>query len=111
MASHLATANLFLGIIALTTALEAIVFVGLCVFAVVVLRRAARAVERLDAQHITPALGKVNAILDDAKCVSSRIHDGTGHAESLARAAVNMVQTVFEKRSGGGASKLHDHVM
>ena len=110
MESQLTTTNLFLGIIALTNALEAIGFVGLCVFALVVLRRAAQRVEQLDAQHITPALGKVNAILDDAKCVSSRIHDGAGHVESVARAAVNMVQAIYDKRSAGGASK-PDHLM
>jgi hypothetical protein len=111
MESQMATANLFLGIIALTSALEALVFVGLCVFATIVLRRAARAARRLDAQQITPALGKVNAILDDARCVSSRLHDGAGRFETVVRAAVNMVRTVFENSPGAGASKRQDHVM
>jgi hypothetical protein len=98
MDPQLDTTNLFLGVLAFVSVLEAVVVVGLGVFAMVVFRRATRAVERLEAQQVTPALGKVNAILDDVKDVTGTVKEGAGRFEPVVRAAVSALWSIFERR-------------
>ena len=67
------------------------------------------AVKRLDAEQVTPALGKVNAILDDVKGVSGTVKDGAGRFDSVVRATAQAFYMWFDKF--GDASKRRDRVM
>jgi hypothetical protein len=98
MEPQLGTTNVFLGILAVMSVLEALVVVGLGIFAFAVFRRAMRAVERLEAQQVTPALGKVNAILDDVKDVTGTVKEGAGRFEPIVRAAVGALWSLLERR-------------
>lgn len=109
MDPQLGTTNLFLGIMALASVLEDLVVVGLGIFAYLVLRQARRAVERLEADQVGPALGKVNAILDDVKGVSGKVKDGAGRFDTLVRAAALVFQTLVNRRPESPTR--HDRVM
>jgi hypothetical protein len=65
--------------------------------------------KRLDAEQVTPALGKVNAILDDVKGVSGTVKDGAGRFDSVMRSAAAAMQFFFDKY--GHAPKRPDRVM
>lgn len=109
METQLATTNWLLGVMAIAAVLEALIVVALGVGALMAIHRASQAVKRLDADQVTPALGKVNAILDDMKGVSGTVKDGAGRFDAVVRAAAAAVLMLFEKRAG--ASKRRERVM
>lgn len=88
------TTNLLLGIIAAVSALEAILLVGLSVFAFVMLRRGVRAARRFEAQQVTPALGRLNAILEDAKDVAATVREETERIDPFVRATVSTMEAL-----------------
>jgi hypothetical protein len=109
MEAQLVTTNWLLGVMAVVAALEALIVVALGVFAFVAFRRATQTMKRLDAEQVTPALGKVNAILDDVKGVSGTVKDGAGRFDSVMRSAAAAMQFFFDKY--GHAPKRPDRVM
>jgi hypothetical protein len=109
MEAQLATTNWLLGVMAVAAALEALTVVALGVIGIVAVRSAMQTAKRIDAEQVTPALGKVNAILDDVKGVSGTVKDGAGRFDSIIRGAAAAFHSVFEKCSD--ASKRSDRVM
>jgi hypothetical protein len=73
MTVDLTTTNVLLGVIAAVSLLEAAAFLGFIVAAFLLYSRIARAIERIEEQHIAPAGARVNAILDDIKGVTSTV--------------------------------------
>jgi hypothetical protein len=70
MEGNLGTTNLFLGIMAVVSVLEALVVIALAVGGYLAYRRVMELVNGLEQRQIAPAMARVNAILDDAKVVS-----------------------------------------
>jgi len=75
MAGNLGTTNLFLGILAAVSVLEALVVIGIGVAAFMVYRRVMDLVSGLESRQIAPVMARVNAILDDVKQVSAKVKD------------------------------------
>jgi len=75
MAGNLGTTNLFLGILAAVSVLEALVVIGIGVAAFMVYRRVMDLVSGLESRQIAPVMARVNAILDDVKHVSAKVKD------------------------------------
>ncbi|MEO8258716.1 MAG: hypothetical protein ABI868_15310 [Acidobacteriota bacterium] len=75
MAGNLGTTNLLLGIMAAVSVLEALVVIGIGVAAFMVYRRVIALVNGLEVRQIAPAMGRVNAILDDVKEVSAKVKE------------------------------------
>jgi hypothetical protein len=73
MESQLGTTNLFLGIMAAVSVLQALVLIGAGIAGFMAYRKAMALVNSLEEQHVAPAMGRVNAILDDVKVVSSKV--------------------------------------
>lgn len=78
------SANAYLAIMAFTSALEALVIIGLGIALLVVYRRMTamyrevmRMIDTMDAKHVTPAMARVNAILDDVKEVTGEVRRDT----------------------------------
>jgi len=109
METQLATTNWLLGVMAIAAVLEALIVVALGVGALMAIHSASQAVKRLDAEQVTPALGKVNAILDDMKGFSGTVKEGAGRFDSVVRAAAAAVLMLFEKRAV--TSKRRERIM
>jgi len=75
MAGNLGTTNLFLGILAAVSVLEALVVIGVGVAAFMVYRRVMDLLNGLESRQIAPAMARVNAILDDVKQVSAKVKE------------------------------------
>jgi seryl-tRNA(Sec) selenium transferase len=78
------SANVYLAIMAFTSALEALVIIGVAIALFVMYRRMTamyrevmELVEHVDAKHVTPAMARVNAILDDVKDVTGTVRRDT----------------------------------
>jgi hypothetical protein len=109
METQLATTNWLLGVMAIAAALEALIVVAIGIAVVVAIRGVSQAIKRLDAEQVTPALGRVNAILDDVKGVSGTVKEGAGRFDAVARAAVAAFEMLFERHAA--ASKRQERVM
>jgi hypothetical protein len=68
----LGTTNTFLGIMAAVAVLEALVVIGLGVGGLIAYRRVMSLINDLEARHVAPLTGKVNAILDDVKGITAK---------------------------------------
>jgi tetrahydromethanopterin S-methyltransferase subunit F len=78
------SANAYLAIMAFTSALEALVIIGVGIALFVMYRRMTamyrevmHVIELVDAKHVTPAMARVNAILDDVKDVTGTVRRDT----------------------------------
>ena len=91
MEAQLATTNLFLGIMAVVSVLQALVAVGIGIGAFVLYRQASTLVASAESRYIAPMAARVNTILDDAKSVSATIREET---ERVDRAINNTVDRV-----------------
>jgi hypothetical protein len=74
------TTNILLGVMAFTSALEALIIIGVGIAGFAIYRKLTSAytevmdlVRTVEARHVTPAMARVNAILDDVKDVSSTV--------------------------------------
>jgi hypothetical protein len=85
MVPDLTTTNILLGIIAGVSVLAGAVVVTLLVNGVLLCRGVLQAVHRLEEQQLTPALTRVNAILDDVHAVTSTVRAETGRMDRIAQ--------------------------
>lgn len=71
MPTDLTTTNVLLGIMAAIGVLEGIAVVALLLGGFLIYRRLERLIGRIEERHIAPAVGRVNAILDDVRGVTA----------------------------------------
>jgi len=109
METQLATTNWLLGVMAIAAALEALIVVAIGIAALAAIRGVSQALKRLDAEQVTPALGKVNVILDDMKGVSGTVKNGAGRFDAVVRAAAAAFEMLFERHAA--SSKHRERVM
>ena len=91
MTPDLSTTNVYLGIIAVVSLLEAIAVVAACVAAVLLVRQVARLASTLEERHVAPAAARVNAILDDVKGVTANVKTETGRINGLIDWLLSMI--------------------
>jgi hypothetical protein len=90
--ASLGTTNVFLGIMAFTSALEALIIIGVGIALIVMYRRANAVyrevmdvIRQMDARHVAPAMVRVNAILDDVKDVTATVKRETDNVDHAIR--------------------------
>ena len=89
MEGNLGTTNLFLGIIAITSVLEALLVIGTGIAMFVVYRRIGEAyqralavIETVEQRHVAPAMVSLHAILADVKDATAAMKDVTATVQS-----------------------------
>ena len=107
MAVDLTTTNVFLGIMAAVSALEALAVLAVAVAGLIIFRRVLQVVNGIEERQVAPAVARVNAILDDVKDVTSTVKEKTGHLERLVQWMVDAVT----HRNGRSAGEPTDRVM
>ena len=83
MAPDLARTNMFLGIMAAVSLLQALSIIGILVAGALVVRRVLRLMTVIEQQHVAPTAKRVNAILDDVKQVTSTVREDAGRVDRV----------------------------
>jgi hypothetical protein len=100
MADQLGTTNLFLGIMAAVSVLEALAVIGLMTAGIVMYRRVTALIEGLEQRQVAPAMARLNAILDDVKGVTTRVKHDSEEVDRAIRTTMERVdQTAGRVRS------------
>ena len=97
MAGNLGTTNVFLGIMAAVSVLEALVVIGIGIAAFMVYRRVMDLVNGLEARQIAPAMTRVNAILDDLKQVSAKVKEETDRVDVAIHRTIERVDDTADR--------------
>ena len=84
MAVDLTTTNTLLAIMAGVSVLLGAVVVAVLVAVMLLCRGVLQAVRRLENQQLTPAMARVNAILEDVHGMTSTVRTETGRLDRLA---------------------------
>jgi len=97
MAAELGTTNLLLGIMAAVSVLEALAIIGLGIAGFMVYRRVMELVNGLEARQIAPAMGRVNAILDDVKVVTAKVKEETERVDHAIHRTIDRVDDTADR--------------
>lgn len=97
MDGQLGTTNLFLGIMAVVSVLEALLLIGTGVGLFIVYRRVTRLMGVLEERHVAPAMARVTAILDDVKDVSATVREETVRVDRAVRTTMNRVDDTADR--------------
>jgi hypothetical protein len=93
----LGTTNLFLGILAVVSLLELLGFIAAAFVAYRLYSRAYALVEGLEERQVAPAMARVNAILDDVKDVSTKVHEETDRVDQAIRGTIDRVDETADR--------------
>jgi len=105
MAGNLGTTNIFLGIMAVVSVLEALVIIGAGVAGFLIYRRVMELIHGLEQRQVAPAMARVNAILDDVKVVSTRVKDEADRVDHAIRSTMDRVDDTAERVRGNVRDK------
>jgi hypothetical protein len=97
MAGELGTTNLLLGIMAAVSVIEALALIGLGIAGFMVYKRVMDLVNNLEARQIAPAIGRVNAILDDVKIVTARVKEETERVDQAIHRTIGRVDDTADR--------------
>jgi hypothetical protein len=97
MEANLGTTNLFLGIMAVVSVLEALVVIGIGVGGYLAYRRVMELVNGLEQRQVAPAMARVNAILDDAKAVTAKLKEETERVEHAIHTTMDRVDDTADR--------------
>jgi hypothetical protein len=97
MESQLGTTNLFLGIMAVVSVLEALLLIGIGIGGFIAYRRVMTLVNTLEAEHVAPAMGRVNSILDDVKVVSAKVKEETERVDHAIHTTIDRVDDTVDR--------------
>jgi hypothetical protein len=97
MSGELGTTNLFLGIMAVVSVLEALIIIGMGVAGFMVYRRVMELVNGLETRQIAPAMTRVNAILDDVKGVTAKVKEETERVDQRIRSTIDRVDDTADR--------------
>jgi hypothetical protein len=98
MATNLATTNLFLGVMAAVSLLQAVAVLAALAAGLMLFRRLMQVINAIEERQVAPAVARVNAILDDVKGVTSTVK---GEAERVDRVVRTAADTVRRWRTSG----------
>jgi hypothetical protein len=91
MATDLATTNVFLGIMAAVSVLEALAVIGVFAAGALVVRRLIQVLNGIEDRQVAPAVTRLNAILDDVKGVTSTVKAETERIDRAIHCAGEIV--------------------
>src|SRR5262245_8394770 len=97
MGQEIGTTNLFLGIMAAVSVLEALVIIGIAIAGFTAYRRIMTLVEGLEHRQVAPAVARVNAILDDVKGVTTRLKEETERVDQAIRTTMERVDDTADR--------------
>jgi len=97
MEANLETTNLLLGIMAAVSVLEALLIVGLAIAGVAAYRRVMTAVHGIERRQVSPAVARLNAILDDVKSVSAKVKQETERVDEAIHTTMGRVDESVER--------------
>lgn len=97
MNEQLGTTNLFLGIMAAVSVLQALLLIGSGIAVYLVYRRVTSLLATVESNHVAPAMARVNAILDDVKHVSATVKDETVRVDHAVRTTMDRVDSTAER--------------
>jgi hypothetical protein len=97
MPGDLSTTNILLAVMAVVSALEAMVVVALGVAGWRAYKRVMELVNGLEERHIAPVRMQVDAILADLKDVTSRVKDETDRVDYAIRTTIDRVDDTADR--------------
>lgn len=97
MEPQLGTTNLFLGIMAAVSVLQALVLIGAGVAGFMAYRKVMALVNTMEEQHVAPAMSRVNAILDDVKMVSEKVKAETERVDHAIHTTIDRVDDTVDR--------------
>jgi hypothetical protein len=97
MESQLGTTNLLLGIMAAVSVLQALVLIGAGIAGYKAYRQVTTLIETLEDRHVAPAMGRVNAILDDVKVVSAKVKEETERVDHAIHSTIDRVDDTVDR--------------
>lgn len=97
MEANLGTTNLLLGIMAGVSLLEALALIGLAIGGWMMYRRVMNVLNVVEQRHVTPAMVRVNAILDDVRGVTGRVKSETDRVDDAIRHTMDRVDDTADR--------------
>jgi hypothetical protein len=97
MESQLGTTNLFLGIMAAVSVLQALLVIGVAIGAFMAYRRVMTLVATLEERHVAPAMLQVTAILDDVKVVTAKVKEETERVDHAIHSTFDRVDDTVDR--------------
>ena len=94
---NLDTTNMWLGIMAVVSVLEALVIIGLGVGGFLAYRKVMNLVNGLEQRQVAPAMQRVNAILDDLKSVSETVKEETVRMDQAIHTTMDRVDDTVDR--------------
>lgn len=91
------TTNMWLGIMAVVSVLEALLLIGIGVAGFLVYRRVMQLVSDLEARQIAPLRQKVDAILADVKTITARVSEQTERVDHAIHGTIERVDDTAER--------------
>ncbi len=91
------TTNMWLGIMAVVSVLEALLLIGIGVAGFLVYRRVMQLVSDLEARQIAPLRQKVDAILVDVKTITARVSEQTERVDHAIHGTIERVDDTAER--------------
>jgi hypothetical protein len=91
MSPDLTTTNVFLGIMAAVSLLQAVAVLGVFVAGILLYRRLIRVISGIEERQVAPAVTRVNAILDDVKGVTSTVKSEAERVDRAVQFAGDMI--------------------
>ena len=97
MESQLGTTNLFLGVMAAVSVLQALVLIGAGIAGFMAYRKVMALVNTLEARHVAPAMSRVNTILDDVKVVSAKVKEEADRVDHAIHTTIDRVDDTVDR--------------
>ena len=97
MEPQLETTNLFLGIMAAVSVLQALVLIGAGIAGFMAYRKVMALVNTLEEQHVAPTMGRVNTILDDVKVVSAKVREEAERVDHAIHTTIDRVDDTVDR--------------
>jgi hypothetical protein len=107
---NLHTTNLFLGIMAVVSVLEALLLIGMGIGGFIVYRKVMQLVNDLEARQIAPLREKVDAILMDVKTVTARVSQQTERVDHAISGTIHRVDETADRVKGSVRDKVNQAV-
>jgi len=97
MSGELGTTNLFLGIMAVVSALEGLLIIGMGIAAFIAYRRVMDLVAGLETRQIAPAMARIHAILDDVKGVTTTVREETQRVDHAIHDTIDRIDDTADR--------------
>lgn len=94
---NLETTNMWLGVMAVVSVLEALLIIGLAVGGFLAYRKVMGLVNGLEQRQVAPAMDRVNGILDDLKGVSSKLREEAERMDQAIHTTMDRVDDTVDR--------------